>query len=262
MRQFDDAIRSYRRAIEIWPDYSDAHNNLGFALRCMRRFDDALSEYRKAIELQSDNADAHWNLAHLLLLTGDFHHGWAKYEWRYQLKGRLPPRNFGQKKWEGASLNGDRILLHNEQGFGDTIQFVRYASLVASRGGRVILYCQPPLKRLLSTIEHVETVVTSADPLPDFEAHCPLLSLPKCFATDLRVPSPDRRHIWRPTRALIQEWAARLTQNRRVLKVGLVWAGSPTHLNDRNRSIELSQFSLCKNIPNVVFYSLQKGKSC
>ena len=108
-----------------------------------------LAAYRKAIELQPDNANAHWNLSHLLLLTGDFHHGWTEYEWRYHLKGRLPPRNFGRKKWDGAyTLNGDRILLHNEQGFGDTIQFTCYTSLVASRGSRVILYCQPPLKRL------------------------------------------------------------------------------------------------------------------
>ena len=256
----DEAIDAYNRAIQLKPDHAAAHSNLGIALRDKGQFDGAMLAYSKAIELDPSNIKAHFNLAILLLLLGNFARGWTEYEWRVKRKDEAPSRTFLRPRWDGGQLEGKRILLHNEQGFGDTLQFVRYVPLVASRGGRVILTCQSSLINILSEVPNVEKVVTATDPMPDFDVHCPLLSLPKAFATDLKsVPASIPYLTADP--ALIEVWATRLEAKRGRLKIGIAWTGSPTHVNDHNRSISLSQFSALANAENVICFSLQKGEA-
>ena len=139
------ALASYDRALTLWPDYAEALYNRGLTLHELKRFEEALASYDRALTLRPDYAEAHWNEALLRLLTGDFSRGWVNYEWRWKNKSLAPPkRNFSQPLWLGArALDGKAILLHCEQGFGDTIQFCRYVPLVAERGAYVILQTCP-----------------------------------------------------------------------------------------------------------------------
>jgi hypothetical protein len=171
-------------------------------------------------------------------------------------------RNFTQPQWLGESIDGARILLHAEQGLGDTLQFVRYAPMVAARGAKVILEVPAELRRL---IENTMTtgamqIVTRGSTLPDFDWHSPLLSLPLVFRTDLAsIPAPIPYLLTEPqlTREFAQHFSSHSTNKN--LRVGLVWSGSPRHTRDRQRSIPLAQLSSLTEIPGTTFYSLQKG---
>jgi tetratricopeptide (TPR) repeat protein len=253
--QLDKAIAFYHRSIEIKPDYADAYNNLANALKEKKQFDDAIAAYGKAIEIKPDYADAHLNRALCRLLLGDFENGWPEYEWRWRAKSQMTPRFFMMPQWTGGELHGQKILLYAEQGIGDTLQFMRYAPLVAARGGAVILECQPPLKRLLANLPGVETVIAASESSPNFEQHCPLLSLGFIFRTDLNS-IPDLP-ILKVDSQLVETWRGKLRSDG--LKVGLAWAGNPKHIKDRQRSISLSQLSPLGRVKNVVFYSIQKG---
>ena len=146
--------------MELKPDYAEAHSNLGVALQDQGKLDEAVACYRRALELKPDYADAHTNRAIARLLAGDWQHGWPEYEWRWRTK-EFTPRGFPQPLWDGRSLAGKTILLHAEQGLGDTIQFVRYAPLVKRLGGTVVLECQKPLVPLLATCPGVDRLVGS-----------------------------------------------------------------------------------------------------
>jgi tetratricopeptide (TPR) repeat protein len=254
----DEAAPCYRAAITLKPDYAEAYSNLAVALTSLGDLDDALASCGKAIALKPDYADAHWNKALALLLCGDFAHGWAEYEWRKRADTALGRAlALSGPEWDGTALNGGTILLHAEQGLGDTIQFVRYAPLVAARGGKVVLRVQPELRRLLAGMDGVERLVTTDDALPPYDVHLSLLSLPRVFATE---PSTIPRRI--PYVAVEAEaaraWARRLAAypGRRV---GLAWAGRPQHKNDRNRSLALRELASLGSVSGVTFVSLQKG---
>jgi hypothetical protein len=226
----------------------------------MGRYEEAMPCLERAIGLRPDLAIIHWNRAIALLLEGRLTEGWAEAEWRFAYTPALR-RDFPQPAWDGRSdLAGRTILLHAEQGLGDAIQFCRYAPMVAARGGgdRVVLECQPELAALLTTAPGVAQVVRRGDPLPPFELHCPLLSLPHRFGTTLATipaavpyltPDPDK----------VRAWQSRLAADGPGRKVGLAWAGSPGHANDRQRSCRLSDFAPLANVPGVTFYSLQLG---
>jgi len=254
--KLDEAAAACRQAIALMPGFAEAHSNLGAALKESGRFTEAVAAYEQAIRLKPDHAEAHFNLALTLLLLGDFSRGWQEYEWRWKARGFLSPkRNFDQPLWGGEQLNGRRILLHAEQGLGDTIQFVRYAAQVSARGGKVVLECQPELHRLLEQLPGV-SLVAAGGPLPDFDLHCPLLSLGRAFATKLEsIPNPVPYLSADPR--LVDRWASRVTGGE--TKVGLVWAGKATHPNDRNRSMRLRQFLPLAKVQGVRFYSLQAG---
>jgi hypothetical protein len=193
-----------------------------------------------------------------LLLAGELTEGWAQYEWRWRLKKQLKHvRPFKQPLWAGEETGGRVLLLHAEQGFGDTLQFCRYAPLVAARGHRVILEVQRPLAPLLTDLPGVERVISHGDPLPHFDLHCPMLSVPGILGTTAdTIPSAVPYLAAEP--AMVARWRERLAALPGK-KVGLVWAGNPNMSADRRRSIELAQLASLADVPGVSFISLQKG---
>src|SRR6266568_1321234 len=186
LQRYAEALESYERGIAIRPDYAEAFYNRGNALRDLHRHGDAIDSYERALALKPDYASAHWNLADCRLLLGDFALGWQEYEWRWKLEQRgNGRRDFQQPLWLGGkTLEGRTILLHSELGLGDTLLFCRYAKEVAALGATVVLEVQPPLLPLLADLEGIAQAVPRGAPLPAFDYHCPLMSLPLAFKTD------------------------------------------------------------------------------
>ncbi|MBY0509068.1 MAG: tetratricopeptide repeat protein [Rhodospirillaceae bacterium] len=242
------------RAIALKPDFADAYNNRGNALRDMGGYQDALRSFEMAVALNPNLADAHWHLAICHLQMGNFAKGWEKYEWRWRLPDK-PRRAFPRPQWQGEMLDGKTILLHDEQGFGDTIQFCRYAPLLAERGAKVILGVQKPLVSLLSSLAGVSHIAGWGDAIPAFDFHVPLLGLPRLFKTDAAtIPAvpryltapPDKRTAW-------TEVLGPKTKPR----IGLAWSGSVLEVDLLKRSIPLA--TLAKIIsPDFEYISLQK----
>jgi len=196
----------------------------------------------------------------LMLLCGDFENGWKHYEWRWLAK-EFPSerRNFTQPLWLGEALDDKTILLYVEQGLGDALQFVRYAPLVAAHGGRVVVECPKSLKRLFETVAGVDCVIARGEDLPEFDVQCPFLSLPGLLSPDAEHIPVDAPYLSVPDDT-VEHWRARLQQVE-DLKVGLVWAGSPHHTNDRERSIALDAFAPLADVEGCSFINLQIGPS-
>ncbi len=234
-----EALESYERGIAIRPDYAEAFYNRGNALRDLHRHGDAIDSYERALALKPDYASAHWNLADCRLLLGDFALGWQEYEWRWKLEQRdNRRRDFQQPLWLGGkTLEGRTILLHSELGLGDTLLFCRYAKEVAALGATVVLEVQPPLLPLLADLEGIEQAVPRGAPLPAFDYHCPLMSLPLAFKTDLGNVPANIPYI-RSDAARAAAWQAKLGEKRKP-RVGVVWSGSKALRNDR-RSMALA----------------------
>jgi tetratricopeptide (TPR) repeat protein len=235
---FDD----FSRAVRMRPDYVEAWSNLGNLASEQGDYPQSVAFYRRAIALNPDYADAHRNLGLCHLLNGHFAAGWEENEWRWACRSqRRYKRNFAQPLWRGAEpLRGRTILLHSEQGLGDTIQFCRYAKAVADRGARVLLEVEPPLVELLA-IEGVAQVIAKGAPLPGFDLHCPLLTLPLALGTEPATIPSARRYLGSDG-GRAAGWVRRLGPRRRP-RVGLVWSGNPAHANDDNRSIPLAEFA-------------------
>ena len=252
----DEAIANYEKALTIDPNYADAYHNYGVALNKKCQLTAATSRYRQAIAIKNDFADAHLGLAMSLLQSGKIKEGFSEYEWRWQVK-TTPKPNFNIPLWDGSDLEGKTILLHEEQGFGDTLQFIRYAPLVKQLGCRVIFTCKPALSRFLSTAKGIDQLIVKGQPLPDCDLRVPLLSLPHILGTTLEtIPSQT------PYLQAVEEKdlpIPHILSPMPKLKVGIVWAGSPKNKNDRHRSVKASQFSPLLEIPGIAFYSLQKG---
>ncbi len=252
----DAAEASHRQALKVDPNYLEARYNLGLVLNDQGKFDEGIACLEEAVRRKADYIDAHWDLALAWLMKGDLRQGFDEYEWRWQLLENKPQR-FNKPAWSGAALDGRVILLHAEQGMGDSIQFARYALLVAAKGGRVILECQTPLVTLFEQLEGVEQVVArDDDPLPAFDVHAPLLSLPRIFKTDLdSIPAPG---AYLTADAARGEKLAEMLDSTR-LNVGIAWAGKPSHRNDRNRSAGIEPFIDLLGTPGAAFHSLQVG---
>jgi hypothetical protein len=234
---------------------------LSTTLNRMGRIPEAIAAQERALELEPESAGGHLNMSLLRLLSGDFEGGWSEYEWRWRvLKPIVPEPRFSQTMWDGRELNGQRILLHPEGGYGDTIQFVRYASMVAARGGQVVLGCAEELFQLLQTLNGVTELVVTGNEIPKFELQCPLLSLPRVLKTTTEN-IPARVPYLHADPALAKRCQMALENIDARLKIGLVWAGRPEFFNDRNRSIPLVRFAPLARIPGVWFCSLQKGKA-
>jgi tetratricopeptide (TPR) repeat protein len=212
-----------RELIRDFPERADGWVLLGLVQQHdWGQFGEAESSYRKALELNSSHVDAHWNLSHLMLVQGGFDEGWQAYEWRWKT-GQLPPRYFRQPMWEGESLSGKTILLHAEQGLGDTIQFIRYASIVKRLGGRVIVECQKPLKKLLGSYRGIDGLVGFGEALPAFDCHAPFLSLPRILKTALpTIPTGEPYLVADET--LVAQWGMKL-ENIRGYRIGINWHG-------------------------------------
>ena len=214
-----------------------------------------IRDRQHAIQLQPDSPEAHWDLAVTRLLQGDFTSGFAEYEWRWR-RTDFPPRQFTAPLWRGENPAGRTLLVHAEQGAGDAIQFVRFASSVAALGARVVLECPRTLVALFASVAGVQHVIAKGDPLPEFDWHVPLLSLPHRLGATLdslatRVPylSPpaDRRVPLPPT----------CGNHAAALRVGLAWRGHPQHRNDGRRSLSLAALEPLFTAPDLAFYSLQ-----
>jgi tetratricopeptide (TPR) repeat protein len=256
-----EAVSAHRRAIELKPAYADGYSNLADALHDLGQIDEAVSAYRQAIQLNSNPVEAHYGLANCLLLRGEFSEGWIEYEWRWRWKDfPSQARQFARPRWDGSPLNGRKILLHCEQGLGDTIQFVRYALLIAQRGGKVIIECQPELGRLLDSLPVPCEIATFGQILPSFDVYCPLLSLPAIMGTTLStIPAAVPYLSCNPR--LVELWKSTIECSDASIKVGLAWAGNPEFKGDRSRSMKLASLAPLANVRGVKFYSLQKGEA-
>jgi tetratricopeptide (TPR) repeat protein len=254
---YAEAVAAYDRALLIAADHVKAWNNRGLALQALNRHDEALASYAKALELQKDYADAHFNQALALLTIGEFRRGFEKYEWRWRRSGMPSGRGYGRPLWLGEyPLERRTILLHAEQGLGDTIQFARYVPMLARAGAKVVLEVQPQLKVLLGQIEGAAAVVARGEALPAFDVHCPLGSLPLALKTEpATIPSLDR--YLGADEAHMAKWRARL-ECLGAPRIALAWSGNPQHVNDRNRSIPLSVFAPLWTTGAMHFVSVQR----
>jgi tetratricopeptide (TPR) repeat protein len=255
--RLEEALRNHDSALAARPDYAEALVNRGVTLNDLKRFDEALASYNRAIALRPDDADAHFLKSLSSLVTGDLSRGWIEYEWRRRAAiAGITPRDFPQPLWIGdEGIAGKTILLHSEQGFGDSIQFCRYAPLVAASGARVILEVEAPLRELMTSLAGAATIVAKGSPLPGFDLQCPLPSLPLAFKTAIDTIPSSVPYLRAPKQA-VAHWAASLGA-KRALRIGLAWAGNPKHVRDRERSMQLRDLLPLLEI-DATFVSLQK----
>ncbi|NTW52425.1 MAG: tetratricopeptide repeat protein [Chlorobiaceae bacterium] len=257
LNNIDAALASYDKAVTIKPDDHLAQFNRALALHALTRLDEALACYENAIAIRQNFPDACWNKSLALLTAGDFRSGWELYEWRWQVKKLADTRrHITETLWLGKqSIAGKTILLHCEQGLGDTIQFCRYIPMVADLGARVIFEVELPLRKLLGGLRGISELFVTGSSLPESDCHCPLMSLPLAFKTDLDT-IPDAGPYLKSDPGKLAYWKERLGRKTNP-RVGLVWNGNVTHTNDKNRSIPLS--ALIRHLPEGFSYvSLQK----
>jgi tetratricopeptide (TPR) repeat protein len=241
-----------RRALDLDPGLIEAHVSLGFMLTAQGRLAEAIEALETAIRIEPGNVQAHWNMATAALLAGDLPRGFTEYEWRKQHDlFRRDFINLPGPIWDGGDPGGRTILVHAEQGFGDTIQFARYLALIARRGGKPILACEPGLIPLLATISEAE-VVSKFAPLPPYDAWTDQMSLPHIFGTVLdTIPSPA---------GYLKADAKRVAAHRAWLPptrcVGLAWSGNSRHRNDRRRTPPADEFAQLLVVQDCHFVSL------
>ena len=257
--RMEDAVRAFEAALHLAPGNALAHKQLGTALMLLGRYPDALSNFDRTLELAPGLADAHYNRALVLLTQGDYEQGLAEYEWRWRAPSTYSSRarrNLEEPQWRGGDeLAGRRILLYHEQGLGDTLQFCRYASLVAQRGATVLLQVQRPLVPLLRRLDGVTEIFAHDEPVPPFDLHCPLMSLPFAFGTRLAtIPAPSGYLAADPQR--VADWQQRLGP-RTAPRIGLMWNGNPDNPDDSHRSFTLAEW--LEHLPKGFDYvSLQR----
>jgi len=305
--RYEEALATFERALELRPDYPEALNNQGIALRELGRPAEAIAAYERAIAVKPDYADAHLNRGFACLLQGDLLPGWQEYEWRFQTRPAAEKR-FAQPRWDHAQLSTDNpksvgdlagrtLFVHCEQGLGDTIQFIRYAALLKQRGARVVVRCQSRMTRLLNRVAGIDQVVTESGPLPEFDYHMPLLSLPRMFGTTLetipnQVPylsaDPELIESWRER--LLVGWDQRACERRPTesgvadgwpalasslvppcnptpnpqlptppFLIGVNWQGNAHYQGDRQRSFPVACLTPLADLPGVRLIGLQKG---
>jgi len=255
LRRIDEAIAAIERAIQLDPDSAVAHSNLAVALKIAGRFDEAIAVCRRAVELDHNSAQAHWNLGILLLARGDFQEGWQEYEWRTSnpILGLQNP--FQEPRWNGENLRGKTILLYAEGGFGDAIQYARYAPMVAELGATVILQAQAELLPMFRPMPGISAAFARGEALPKFDLQSPLPSLPRVFGTTLQTIPQTVPYLFAP-KEKIAEWSARFESDRNF-KIGLIWSGHGQPGESRSRSLSL--FAPLAEISGLTFYALQKG---
>jgi tetratricopeptide (TPR) repeat protein len=256
--KLDDAVATFQQALQINPNFAETYYNLGVALRAQGKWDDGLACLEQALRLNPNAADAHLARSAAWLETCDFQRGWAEYEWRQRSPNfAIRPLPQARPTWDGSPLHGRTILLRAEQGLGDTIQFIRYAAVLAGQGGRVLAEVQPRLIPLLRTCPGIEQLIPQGQAPPPFDVQIFLLSLPRVLGTNLdNVPATV------PYLAAEAEWVAKWRQELSGIagfKIGISWKGNPTKELDQFRSTRLMEFARLAQVNGVHLFSLQKG---
>ena len=256
LRRFDEAIPSYRRAVEINPNYADGWANLGTTLHHSGNFEEGASALRRAIALSPHHANARSGLGILLLMRGDFAEGWDEYEWRLRSTERKGPK-FPEIPWQGENLAGKHVYVQAEQGFGDTLQFARYMPLLLARGAKVTMRVHQQLVTLMRESLSGVTILGDRGKPEPYQCDTVLLSLPRLFKTRLETIPAEMPYLRAPA-DMLQRWKKRLDKMTGV-RIGVVWAGNPDHVNDSRRTLDLSQLAPLFAVPDTSFASLQFG---
>lgn len=258
--EYGEAEHSYKQALILAPANAETHFNQGVAYQRQSHFEEALASFNRAIDLRTDFVEAHWYKSFICLLLGEFEQGWVEYEWRLR-QAKAVHRPFAQPEWDGSALTGKTILVHDEQGYGDTFQFVRYLPMVKKLGARVILECHDHLAPVLQGCSGFDEIVERKSPhqIPEvaFDVHIHLMSLPNILATRLANVPAAVPYLMADARC-VEHWRSRVAAVP-GFKIGIAWAGSENHTNELNRSCRLADFAPLADIPGVTFYSLQKG---
>lgn len=254
--RWEEAIEIFRRLLVLQPDRWSIHWRLSELHAALGQVDQALAHCGKVLRRRPDLPGTRFLRATLWLQQGDFRRGWREYERRWQLR-LIKPRVLRKPAWDGTALAGRTILLRAEQGLGDTLQFVRYAAVLQARGARVVFETQPPLARVLRGCHGIDQLVAAGDPLPAYDVHASLLSLPWLLRTTLdNVPAPIP--YLSADQPRIARWRDRLAAHP-GFRVGIVWQGNPQFPLDRMRSMALTHFAPLARVPGVQLVSLQKG---
>lgn len=254
--QYEEALAAHDRAVRIDPNFGTAHSNRGVAFKELGMIEQSIAAHRRAVAAEPDHPKIHFNLAAALLMAGNYEEGFAEYEWRW--KGGVPSlkdRNFAKPQWDGSALGSRTLLLHAEQGFGDSVQFIRFARGIKKQNGKVIFEVPRTLVGLMQTAAGLDEVIAAGDPLPTFDVHLPLMSLPHVFGTRLHTVPSHVPYLTADPR-LVAAWQQRL--HSPALKIGVVWAGNPKHSHDHQRSIPVEQLVPALTMPGVQLFSLQK----
>jgi len=253
--RFEDAWNHYQHGLTLKPAYPEIYNNMGYLLQEQGKYSEAITHFKKAIRLAPAYAEAHFNLSLNLLKQGDYAKGWQAYEWRWKRVG-MKIRSFPAPLWLGKeAITGKTILLHAEQGLGDTLQFCRYAPLLADKGVNIILEVHPPLVRLLQSLDERIKVFGKGEALPAFDFHIPLMSLPLALGTTLDTIPATVAYL-KPDAANLATWQLRLGAKTKK-RIGLVWSGAAVHSNDHNRSLALNSLAPLLS-GDFEFHALQK----
>ena len=279
--RFDEAEAIARSVLNTTPDHEQALNNLGLALDGQERLVEAEAVFRRCRQSEqtlnnlghvlkklgridesiacysfADTPQIRFNLAHSLLLGGQLRQGLAEYEWRLHYDSpAFPLRQFDQPRWHGQDLTGKTLLIHAEQGFGDSLQFCRFVPQIA-RHHHVILEVPRTLTELLSCLDGVQTIVPRGTPLPHFDYHCPLVSL--AHELSIELADLDGTPYLKPDLERQSYWRQRLEPHSRR-RIGMVWAGNSDHANDRNRSVAVETLAPLWEIPGITWFGLQVG---
>jgi len=257
--RLEEAVAAHERALALKPDHAGAWSNLGLALQERGDVDRAVAAFRRGLALAPDFPQLHWNLALALLLRGDYAEGWREYEWRLrtpELAAALT--RYAGQRWTGDDPAGRTLLVTCEQGLGDTIQHLRFVAHLAARGARAVVVVPPPLRALAATAPGVAAAVSEDAPLPAFDAHVPLMSLPHALGIardeDVAMPAP----YLHADPARIREATAAIAREGRALNVGLAWSGAPGNTNNAKRSIPLASLAPLFAIAGVRLFSLKR----
>ncbi len=258
---FKEAIENCKKAVKLKEDYAEAYNTLAAALQSRQRFDEAIESYSKTLQYAPEYAEAYYSRGMLYLLRGDFAKGWHDYQWRLKTKKTKANIRHDKPLWQGENFQGKTLLVQAEQGFGDSIQFVRYLPMVKERGGTVIFAEKPELIGLFPNLDGIDDLVDTAkltEGNVKYDLYVNLLTLPAIFDTKIDT-IPARIPYLSADASKIEYWQNKIKTD--AFKIGIVWAGNPTHGNDRNRSCTLNNFIQLAKIENVTLFSLQKGSA-
>jgi Tfp pilus assembly protein PilF len=248
-----ESLRHCERALMLEPGSAHAQFTWGNTLYQLGRFEEALAAYRRAVEIDPEHAAAHRNIGVSHFLRGEFAEGYGEYEWRWKLRGfRGTLERLGRPLWEGQRLAGRTLLVHAEQGLGDSVQFVRYVPEIEKDGGRIVVQVRRPLVRLMERVAGVDAVVVRGEALPEFDVQCPMLSLPRMFGT--KVATIPNRIPYLGEGAVRERTAG-------PLRVGVAWRGNWRHSEDRMRSIAFREFAALFDVVGVEFFRLHRREA-